>query len=77
MPEPLSASQAAAASPIVDSFLTIIDQGIDLVGEDVIAATIAEKIDIPYMPESMEVAAIKFVLKQIHARIHKAPTPTT
>ncbi len=77
MPSPLSASQAAAASPIVDNILAMIDQGIDLVGEDAIAAMIAEKIDIPFLTESMEVAAIKFVVKQIHSRIHKAPTPTT
>jgi hypothetical protein len=68
----------AAASPIVDSFLELIDQGIDLVGEDAVAAMIAERIDIPFLTESMEVAALKFIVKQIHARIHKSPvTPTT
>ena len=78
MPDPSLAAANAAASPIVDSFLELIDQGIDLVGEDAVAAMIAERIDIPFLTESMEVAALKFIVKQIHSRIHKAPvTPTT
>lgn len=67
----LAAANAAAAGPIKDSILALICQGIDLVGEDVLAKMIADAIDIPYVPESLEASAIKFVISHIHAAIHK------
>jgi len=71
VPESLSASQAAAASPIVDSIFALIDQGIELVGEDAITAVINQKLDIPYMTESMEAVVIGYIVKRIHAVVHK------
>lgn len=77
MPEPLSASQAAAANPIVDNIFALIDQGVDAVGEEALVAIINQRLDIPLLTESMEAVLIGLVVKRIHAAIHKAPTPTT
>lgn len=75
MPEPLSATASAAASPIVDNIFDLIDQGIDLVGEDALVAVINSKLDIPVLTESMEAVVIAYIVKQVHAVVHK-PKPT-
>jgi hypothetical protein len=76
--EPLSAAQSAAASPIVDNIFALVDQGIELVGEDALTALINEKLDIPVLTESMEALVIGYIVKKIHAVVHRpAPAPPT
>ncbi len=65
----------AAASPIVDDIFMLIDKGIEAVGEETLVAVINEKIDIPYMPESMEAVVLGIIIKRIHQAVHKNPVP--
>jgi len=75
VPEPLSATAAAAASPIVDNIFELVDQAFDLVGEDQLVAIINAKLDLPILGESMEAMVFKYLVSKIHAVVHK-PKPT-
>jgi len=70
------AAANAAASPLVDEFLSLLDKAIDIVGEDAVTALINEKIDVPILNENAEAIIIGYAVKRLHARIHK-PAPTT
>lgn len=72
MPQSPHANSAAAGS-IVDEIFSLIDKGIDLVGEDALTSVINEKLDIPVLTESMEAVVIGYLVKKVHAAVHKAP----
>ena len=84
MPE----SSLAAASPLIDSAAALLDNAIDMIGEEAVAAYLYEayvKFDIPFVPDGIEAMvidpmvkpAIVYAVKRIHATVHKTPTPTT
>ncbi len=82
----MPASSLSAASPILDSAAKLIDNAIDMIGEEAVAAYLYEayvKFDIPYVPDGIEAMvidpmvkpAIVYAVKRIHATVHKGPAP--
>ena len=77
-----------AAKALLDSAAGLIDRAIHEAGEKAVSDfffTEFVKIDIPYVPEAVEAAAIdpfmrsviERLVAQIHAKVHRDPAPPT